>query len=81
MPDHSSFSRYRHGRFQQSDMLRYIFEATVERCLREDFVSGEGFAVDVSLITADAKKFFPLRPRIERRCCSGSRQPRCQRIS
>ncbi|WP_338551221.1 IS1182 family transposase [Roseovarius phycicola] len=56
VPDHSSFSRYRHGKFRDSDMLRHIFEATVERCLKEDLVSGEGFAVDASLIPADANK-------------------------
>ena len=56
MPDHSSFSRYRHGKFRDSDLLRHIFEATVERCLKEDLVSGEGFAVDASLIPADANK-------------------------
>ena len=37
-------------------MLRHVFEATVERCLKEDLVSGEGFAVDASLIPADANK-------------------------
>lgn len=56
VPDHSTFSRYRHGKFRESGLLRQIFEATVERCLKEDLVSGEGFAVDASLISADANK-------------------------
>lgn len=56
VPDHSTFSKYRHGKFRESDLLRHVFEATVERCLREDLVSGEGFAVDASLIPADANK-------------------------
>ncbi|MGB3315298.1 MAG: IS1182 family transposase [Albidovulum sp.] len=56
VPDHSTFSRYRHGKFRESDLLRQVFEATVERCLKEDLVSGEGFAVDASLIPADANK-------------------------
>ena len=56
VPDHSTFSKYRHGKFRESDLLRHIFEATVERCLKEDLVSGEGFAVDASLIPADANK-------------------------
>jgi transposase len=56
VPDHSTFSRYRHGKFRESNLLRQVFEATVERCLREDLVSGEGFAVDASLISADANK-------------------------
>jgi hypothetical protein len=56
VPDHSTFSRYRHGKFRESDLLRQVFESTVERCLKEDLVSGEGFAVDASLIPADANK-------------------------
>jgi hypothetical protein len=45
-----------HGRFRQSDILRRLFETVVERCLREGLVGGEGFAVDASLIAADANK-------------------------
>lgn len=56
VPDHSTFSKYRHGKFRESNLLRHVFEATVERCLKEDLVSGEGFAVDASLIPADANK-------------------------
>jgi transposase len=56
VPDHSTFSRNRHGRFRQSDLLRHLFETVVERCLREGLVGGEGFAVDASLIAADANK-------------------------
>lgn len=40
--DHSTFSRNRHGRFRQSDILRRLFETVVERCLREGLVGGEG---------------------------------------
>jgi transposase len=56
VPDHSTFSLNRHGRFRQSDILRHLFETVVERCLAEDLVGGEGFAVDASLIAADANK-------------------------
>jgi transposase len=56
VPDHSTFSRNRHGRFRQSDILRHLFEGVVERCLAEGLVGGEGFAVDASLIAADANK-------------------------
>jgi transposase len=56
VPDHSTFSRNRHGRFRQSDILRRLFEMVVERCLAEGLVGGEGFAVDASLIAADANK-------------------------
>ena len=56
VPDHSTFSRNRHGRFRQSDILRHLFETIVERCMQEGLVGGEGFAVDASLIAADANK-------------------------
>lgn len=56
VPDHSTFSKARHGRFRDSDLLRLLFEETVWRCLREGLVGGEGFAVDASIITADAHR-------------------------
>src|SRR6187431_1629379 len=54
VPDHSTFSKNRHGRFRDSDLLRELFETTVRRCIEEGLVGGEGFAVDASLIKADA---------------------------
>jgi transposase len=65
VPDHSTFSKNRHGRFRDSDLLRQLFEMTVERCMAEGLVGGEGFAVDASLIRADAvscRTFFILNP-------------------
>ncbi len=56
VPDHSIFSKNRHGRFRDSDLLRRLFEAAVERCLAQGLVGGEGFAVDASLIRADANR-------------------------
>ena len=56
VPDHSTFSKNRHGRFRESDLLRRLFETTVERCMAEGLVGGEGFAVDASLIRADANR-------------------------
>ena len=56
VPDHSTFSKNRHGRFRDSDLLRTLFETTVQRCIAEGLVGGEGFAVDASLIRADANK-------------------------
>ncbi len=35
VPDHSTFSKNRHGRFRDSDLLRKLFETTVQRCLDE----------------------------------------------
>src|SRR5690349_24523132 len=56
VPDHSTFSKNRHGRFRQSDLLRRVFEAALRRCIDEGLVGGENFAVDASLIKADANR-------------------------
>ncbi|MGI9244787.1 MAG: transposase, partial [Verrucomicrobiales bacterium] len=56
VPDHSSFSKNRHGRFRESDLLRHLFETVVARCIEEGLVSGQRLAVDASLIEADANK-------------------------
>ena len=56
VPDHSTFSKNRRGRFRDSDLLRRVFETVVGRCMAEGLVGGEGFAVDASLITADAHR-------------------------
>ena len=54
VPDHSTFSENRHGRFRESDAFRHLFESILQRCMVEGLVSGEGFAVDASLVKADA---------------------------
>tara|TARA_R110000787_G_scaffold70001_6_gene155567 strand:+ start:901 stop:2145 length:1245 start_codon:yes stop_codon:yes gene_type:complete len=56
VPDHSTFSKNRHGRFRDSDVLRHVFEETVRRCLKEGLIGGEDFVVDASLIKADANR-------------------------
>ncbi len=56
VPDHSSFSKNRHGRFRESDALRHLFETLLERCMSEGLVRGEGFAIDASVIKADANR-------------------------
>jgi transposase len=56
MPDHSTFSKNRHGRFRDSDAFRQLFESVVERCISEGLVGGEGFAIDASIIRADANR-------------------------
>jgi len=56
VPDHSTFSKNRHGRFRDSDLLRRLFETVLARCIEEGLVGGEGFAVDGSLIKADANR-------------------------
>jgi transposase len=56
VPDHSTFSKNRHGRFRDSDLLRRVFETVLRRCIREGLVGGETFAIDASLIKADANR-------------------------
>src|SRR5881275_13985 len=56
VPDHSTFSKNRHGRFRESEAFRHVFESVVERCMKEGLVGGEGFAIDASVIKADANR-------------------------
>jgi transposase len=56
VPDHSTFSKTRHGRFRDADLPRELFESVVRRCMAEGLVGGEGFAVDASQILADANR-------------------------
>jgi transposase len=56
VPDHSTFSKNRHGRFRQSDAFRHLFETVLRRCMKEGLVGGEGFAIDASVIKADASR-------------------------
>jgi transposase len=56
VPDHSAFSRARNERFREGDVFRRVFERVVEACIAAGLVGGEGFAVDASLIQADANK-------------------------
>ena len=79
VPDHSTFSKNRHGRFRDSDLLRQLFETTVARCMAEGLVGGEGFAVDASLIRADANR--QTRRAGRRRPAAGRRRPCRSRVS
>jgi transposase len=62
IPDHSVFSRARNERFRESAIFRRVFERVVEACIAAGLVGGEGFAVDASLIVADANKQRSPRP-------------------
>lgn len=57
VPDHSTFSKNRHGRFRDGDVLRFVFEGVVRRGMADGLVGGEGFAIDASLIKADASRW------------------------
>lgn len=56
IPNHSTFSKNRHGRFRDSEAFRHVFEVVLGRCMTEGLVRGEGFAVDTSVIKADANR-------------------------
>jgi hypothetical protein len=49
-------SKNRHGRFRESDVFRHVFETVLERCMHEGLVGGEGFAIDASVVKADAAR-------------------------
>jgi hypothetical protein len=55
VPDLSTFSVNRHGRFRDSDILRHVFESVVRACMDSGLIKGEGFAVDASIMEADAR--------------------------
>ncbi len=57
VPDHSTFSVNRHGRFRESNLLRLVFESVVRRCMAAGLAEGQGFAVDASVIEADASRY------------------------
>ena len=56
IPDHSAFTRARNERFRDHDVFRHVFEHVVASCIKAGLVGGDGFAVDASLIAADANK-------------------------
>jgi len=55
VPDHSTFSKNRHGRFREAEALRFVFEQVLQSCIDAGLVGGEGFAVDASLVRADVE--------------------------
>lgn len=55
VPDRSTFSKNRHGRFADGDVLRHLFESVVEKCIGFGIVGGTDAAIDGSTIEADAK--------------------------
>ncbi len=61
VPNHSTFSKNRHGRYCESDIFRFVFDAVVQRCMDEGLVKGEGFAIDASLVKADVSRQRALR--------------------
>jgi hypothetical protein len=62
VPNHSTFSVNRHGRLRYSDIFRQLFEAVVKACMDAGLVKGEGFAVDASVMEADASRYHGKAP-------------------
>src|SRR5271168_823322 len=56
IPHHSTFSKNRHGRFQESNLFQQLFEQIVDRCMEAGFVEGEHLSVDGSFIAANASR-------------------------
>ena len=54
IPHHSTFSKNRHGRFQESNVFQELFEEIVARCVEAGLVKGEHMSVDGSFIQANA---------------------------
>src|ERR1700748_3966842 len=57
VPHHSTFSENRLNRFRESDILRHIFERVVMMAMETGLVKGEGFAVDASVMEANASRY------------------------
>lgn len=56
IPDHLTFSKNRHGRFRDSDLLRHVYETVVVQCIDAGLASGQRYAADASIIAADATR-------------------------
>ena len=62
VPHHSTFSENRLGRFRESDLLRHVFERVVWAAMAMGLVKGEGFAVDASVLEANASRYHGVPP-------------------
>jgi transposase len=56
IPHHSTFSKNRHGRYEESNLFQELFEEIVERCTEVGLVEGEHLSVDGSFIQANASR-------------------------
>src|SRR5215467_16126330 len=54
IPDHSTFSKNRHGRFQESQLFEQLFEQVVRQCMEVGLVQGQHLSLHASLIAANA---------------------------
>ena len=56
IPHHSTFSKNRHGRFQESKLFEQLFEQIVRQCVEVGLVQGKHLSVDGSFVEANAAK-------------------------
>jgi len=56
IPHHSTFSKNRHGRFQESKLFEQLFERIVRQCMEAGLVRGQELSVDGSFVEANAAK-------------------------
>ena len=56
IPHHSTFSKNRHGRFQESKLFEELFEQIVRQCMEVGLVQGKQLSVDGSFVEANAAK-------------------------
>jgi transposase len=56
IPHHSTFSKNRHGRFQESNLFEELFEQIVKQCVEVGLVQGKHLSVDGSFVEANASK-------------------------
>jgi transposase len=56
IPHHSTFSKNRHGRFQESKLFEQLFEEIVRQCVEVGLVQGKHLSVDGSFVAANAAK-------------------------
>ena len=58
VPDHSTFSKNRHGRFRESNLFRQLFEDVLSRCIAEGLVGGSSFGAGAARIETDASRYI-----------------------
>src|ERR1700683_760107 len=79
VPPHSTFSENRLHRFRESDIFRHIFECVVAACMAAGLVKGEGFAVDASVMEANASRYHGKGPEeLDCRYSRASHPPSCR---
>jgi transposase len=68
--------------FRDSDLFRQVFEAVVRACMDAGLVKGEGFAVDASVMEANASRYHGKAPdEIDVGMSPNARRARSSRVS